>query len=97
MGNSWSFARGPPLPSPEAAQIIPVTVPVSISPSIEPVSTRHVRINQAVCYGCNTILRDRGSCKCGNVEIYGEPNELRRNVRNHTLYSDCSLIEYVRT
>ena len=59
-------------------------------------SVRTIVINQATCYGCNTLLVDKGVCKCGNVEIYGGNNELGRHIKNALLYSDCSLLEYTR-
>ena len=60
------------------------------------VSTKVILINQASCYQCNSIVTSNGICKCGNVEVYGGTEELGRKVKNATLYSDCSLIEYRR-
>jgi hypothetical protein len=67
-----------------------------LSHPVEPTSVRNIIINQATCHGCNTLLSNRGVCKCGNVEIYGDNVELGRKVKNEALYSDCSLLEYVR-
>lgn len=82
-----SFARAPPYPAPD---VVPAAVDSSAS-----VTVRNILINQATCYGCNTILTNRGICTCGNVEIYGDNVELGRTVKNQALYSDCSLLEYV--
>jgi len=57
-------------------------------------STRHILINQAVCYSCHSRVVDKGTCSCGNVTVFGGSNELGRQVRDHAMYSDCSLIEY---
>jgi len=55
---------------------------------------KKIIINQASCYKCNTILTNKGICKCGNVEIYGDNVELGRIVKDTNFYSDCSLVEY---
>ena len=62
--------------------------------TINIINTKIILINQASCYKCNSTLKDRGICKCGNVEIYGGNEELGRRVKHMDLYSDCSLIEY---
>ena len=62
--------------------------------TINIINTKIILINQASCYKCNSILKDRGICKCGNVEIYGGNEELGRRVKHMDHYSDCSLIEY---
>ena len=54
----------------------------------------NIIINQAFCHLCNTIVRNDGFCKCGNVQVYGETNELGRNVKDRLNYSDCNLLEY---
>ena len=64
------------------------------STNIEIIKTKLILINQATCYKCNTTVRDRGLCKCGNVEIYGGNEELGRRVKHMDKYADCSLIEY---
>jgi hypothetical protein len=62
--------------------------------TINIINTKIILINQASCYKCNSTLKDRGICKCGNVEIYGGNEELGRRVKHMDHYSDCSLIEY---
>lgn len=100
MGNSLNFARAPPLPS--VVQVVPV-VPVEMDKEQQIVppskseyknTVRNILINQATCYKCNTLLKNEGVCKCGNVEIYGGTSELGRRVKNASFYSDCSLLEY---
>ena len=61
---------------------------------VDVIKTKLIPINQATCYKCNTTIRDRGICKCGNVEIYGGTEELGRRIKHMDKYSDCSLIEY---
>jgi hypothetical protein len=53
-----------------------------------------IKINQAYCYTCHTLLVDNKVCKCGNVEVYGDLKYLRRKVVNKDKYCDFSLIEY---
>jgi len=57
-------------------------------------SKKIILINQACCYQCNSTVTSNGTCKCGNVEVYGGNEELGRRIKNDKLYSDCSLIEY---
>ena len=51
-------------------------------------------INQAYCYGCHSRMENQGVCKCGNVEVFGNTDQLGRRIKNDSLYADCSLIEY---
>ena len=103
MGNAFF----PPLPQLEEKDLETVCTDKQDTSVLEKVSIeedtiedvksiRIIVINQATCYGCNTLLVDSGVCKCGNVEIYGGVRELGRRVKNAILYSDCSLLEYNR-
>ncbi len=58
------------------------------------VGNRTILINQASCYACNSIVINEGTCKCGNVEVYGKLKELGRRIKNESLYGDSSLVEY---
>ena len=68
--------------------------PISIQNDVLFPSKRTIIINQAYCYGCHSRMENQGVCKCGNVEVYGNTDVLGRRVKNDSLYSDCSLVEY---
>ena len=53
-----------------------------------------ILINQATCYKCNSLVVDKGVCRCGNVTVFGGNKELGRTVKDYTFYSDSSLLEY---
>jgi hypothetical protein len=57
-------------------------------------SSRIIIINQAICHLCTSVVVSKGVCKCGNVEVYGDLQELGRKVKDVSKYSDCNLIEY---
>ncbi len=53
-----------------------------------------ILINQVQCNNCFTIIRNQDVCKCGNVTVYGNTDELGRVVKDKSKYSECNLIEY---
>ena len=53
-----------------------------------------ILINQVQCHICFSIARNQGVCKCGNVAVYGNTDELGRVVKDKSKYSECNLIEY---
>lgn len=53
-----------------------------------------ILINQADCNMCHDLVRDKGTCKCGNVTVDGGLNELGRTIKDKNQYSDCNMIEY---
>jgi hypothetical protein len=78
----------------ESADHEEVVQETSATQVLVPVGNRTILINQASCYGCNSVVVNEGTCKCGNVQVYGKLEELGRRVKNKTLYGDSSLVEY---
>lgn len=77
----------------------PLQVQPALGPGYTDVQTAHVPpylilINQAECLRCRTVVQGHGSCKCGNVIVYGGFNSLGRLVRDPSKYADVSLVEY---
>jgi len=78
MGNFWSSSTVTPV----ERFVIPVP------------SHGTILINQASCNECDYIVRDNGTCKCGNLTVDGENRELGRTIKFSSLVSECSLIEF---
>jgi len=69
------------------------------TPPLQMVTTSkyEILLNQAYCHKCNSVVLNKGLCKCRNVKVFGEQKELGRLVLDHKYYSDCSLLSFTPT